>query len=102
MSNEINLRVVITPSCYYRSGEKNGQTWHMCDAYAELPGTDFPQKFEYFCRKKDEILSVGTYDIPVKVSIKDSRPWFELDFRSFKRVAAAAAPAQQPPVKAAS
>lgn len=91
MSTEINLRVVITPSCFYRHGEKNGQAWHMCDAYAELPGSDFPQKFEYFCRKKEEILAVGSYDVPVKVSIKDSRPSFELDYRSAKRVASVAA-----------
>lgn len=72
----------------------------MCDAYAELPGTDFPQKFEYFCRKKDDVLSVGSYDVPVKIAIKDMRPDFQLDYRSAKRVASLASATSGAPAKA--
>jgi len=89
--SQFNVRVTITPSCGHRSGKSGaGNPYTMAEAYVELPGVDFPQKFQYYCSAEHEMLPVGAYDVPLVGEIKDGRPTFNLDPRKGVRVAAAA------------
>lgn len=101
MSDQVKVRVSVTPSCTFRSGISGaGKAYTMAEAYAELPGCDFPQKFSYYCSAEHEVLSVGTYDVPLTGEIKDNRVTFNMDVRKGTRVNPAQVN-QQPALKQA-
>ncbi|BAN48638.1 hypothetical protein [Metapseudomonas resinovorans] len=86
MSN-VTIKVSITASCTYRSGTSGaGKPYTMAEAYAHLPGCDFPQKFSYYCRSEQEVLPTGDYEVPLKGEVKDGRVVFDLDPRQGRRV----------------
>ncbi|MEW3788585.1 propanediol utilization protein [Pseudomonas aeruginosa] len=101
MAKSITL-IIETSGNVVKSGisQKNNTEYHMCEAFAHIPGIPYPQLFEYFASKQNEILPSGMYECDVKVSIKDKRLSFEVDPRQARRVASPAA--AKAPVQAAS
>lgn len=83
-----------------RSGiaKQSGNEYHMAQAFLHIPGIQFPQMFDYYCARANEVLPVGSYECDVTVSIKDGRPHFEVDPRQARRISTPAAK----PVAAAS
>lgn len=83
----IFVKVSITATCTNRSGTSGaGKPYCMAEAYAHLPGCDFPQKFSYYCRSEQEALPTGDYEVPLKGEIRDGRVFFELDPRQGRRI----------------
>lgn len=91
----MKIRVIITPSCIHRSGvaKVSGKPYTMAEAYAVLPGVEFPQKIDYYCADVKEVLQAGEYECDVTGSIKDNRVHFEFDPRQGRRIAATSKPA---------
>ncbi|MND58685.1 hypothetical protein D3C80_498540 [compost metagenome] len=93
MSN-VTVKVSVTASCTFRSGTSGkGNPYCMAEAYAHLPGCDFPQKFSYYCKDQSEVLPVGDYEVALKGEVKDGRVFFDLDPRQGRKLAAAPKPA---------
>jgi hypothetical protein len=91
----MSLTIRIETTGVVRSGTSSkGNEYHMAQAYLHIPGVQYPQLFDYYCAKQNEVLPVGHYECDVSVSIKDGRPHFEIDPRQARRVNVA-------PVKAA-
>ncbi|PZE11971.1 hypothetical protein DMX10_17955 [Pseudomonas sp. 57B-090624] len=85
---DVFVKVSITASCMTRSGTSGaGKPYCMAEAYAHLPGCDFPQKFSYYCTSQQEALPTGDYEVPLKGEIKDGRVQFHLDPRQGRRIA---------------
>lgn len=100
----MKLRVTVTANCTSRSGKSaKGNDYTMAEAYAHLPGCDFPQKFSYYCTKQNEVLPTGDYECDVTGEVKDGRVQFNFDPRQSRRISTVqTAPAQQQvPAKAA-
>lgn len=92
--SEVFIKVSITPSCSHRSGvSAKEKPYCMAEAYAHLPGCDFPQKFSYYCKSVDEVLSLGDYEVALKGEVKDGRVVFDLDPRQGRKLSPQAKPA---------
>ncbi len=90
----MHIEILITASCMYREGTSGkGNPYCMAEAFAVLPGVDFPQKFSYYCKDRSEVLPQGEYQAPVTGSVKDGRLVFDVDPRQARRKAAADKPA---------
>ncbi|MCT7418362.1 hypothetical protein [Pseudomonas aeruginosa] len=99
MANALTIRIETTG--VVRSGNsKAGNEYHMCEAFGHLPGIPYPQRFEYYAAKQNEILPAGHYECDITCRVKDDRLWFEIDPRQARRVASPAA--AKAPVQAAS
>lgn len=93
----MKLRITITPNCTSRSGTSGkGNNYTMAEAYAHLPGCDYPQKFSYYCRAQNEVLPAGDYECDVTGEIKDGRVQFNIDPRQSRRIAAQQQPSAKP------
>ena len=83
----MKLRITVTANCTSRSGTSGkGNSYTMAEAYAHLPGCDYPQKFSYYCRSQNEVLPTGEYETDVTGEIKDGRVQFNVDPRQSRRV----------------
>lgn len=90
----MEITVLVTASCTYRSGTSGkGNPYTMAEAFAVLPGVDFPQKFSYYCQDVREVLPQGEYLAPVTGEVKDGRLVFNVDPRQARRKAAPEKPA---------
>lgn len=101
----MEITVLVTASCSYRSGTSGkGNPYTMAEAFAVLPGVDFPQKFSYYCQDVREVLPQGEYLAPVTGEVKDGRLVFNVDPRQARRKVQAeksAGQASQQPAKTA-
>lgn len=90
----MEIEILITPSCMYREGTSGkGNPYCMAEAFAVLPGVDFPQKFSYYCKDRNEVLPQGEYLAPVSGEVKDGRLVFNVDPRQARKKAATPKPA---------
>jgi hypothetical protein len=89
------VRVITTGKSRSGIAAKTGKGYTMAEAYAQLPGVPFPQKFTYYCASLSEVVPAGEYECDVDLDIKDDRFTVNVDPRKGRRVAAtAAAPAR--------
>lgn len=89
----MQVEIIVTPSCTYRSGTSSkGNSYTMAQAFAILPGVDFPQKFDYYCQKENEVLAPGEYIVPLSGEVKDGRLVFSCDPRQARKKPAAVSP----------
>lgn len=58
---------------------KTQKPYFMVEAFLEIPGIEWPQKFEYYCQSQSEILSPGKYECTVDLDLSDGRPYFKYD-----------------------
>jgi hypothetical protein len=84
----MEVKLIVTPTCVHRSGvaKVSGNPYTMAECFVVLDGVDFPQKFEYYCSKEQEVLPPGEYVCPLKGNIKDGRVEFSFDPRQSRRV----------------
>jgi hypothetical protein len=86
MSNP-TITILITQSCQYKSGvSAKGNNYTMAEAYAVLPGTDFPQKFSYYCESAVQVLSCGEYEVDILTEVRDGRIQFNIDPRKGRKI----------------
>lgn len=91
MTQPISLRIEFTGENRTVVSNKNPaspKTFYILGAYAELPGKKYPQAIELFCGNPADIKPAGVFMVPLVASVKDNRPFFELDL-------SAAVPAQK-------
>lgn len=82
MSQPISLRVEFTGENRTVVSNKNPaspKTFFILGAYAELPGKKYPQAIELFCGDPLHIKPAGVFMVPLIATVKDNRPFFELD-----------------------
>lgn len=99
----MQIEILITASCSYREGTSGaGKPYCMAEAFAVLPGVEFPQKFSYYCTDRSQVLPQGEYLAPVSGEVKDGRLVFNVDPRQARRKPAADKPAAAPAARQAS
>lgn len=82
----LTVRVITTGNKRSGVAAKSGKPYTMAEAYAQLPGVPYPQKFTYYCSSPSEVLPAGEYECDVLIDIKDDRFSIEVDPRQGRRI----------------
>lgn len=62
-----------------------GQPYCMYEGYVHLPGVPYPQKAAFYATARTEVPQAGTYEVDMKVDVRDGRVVLDLDPRQGRR-----------------
>lgn len=91
----MTIRIETTGNISKSGVSAKGNEYIMCEAFAHIPGVPYPQMFDYYAAKRDEVLPAGNYECDVTCKVKDGRLSFDCDPRQARRLQAANKPAVQ-------
>lgn len=88
------IQVQVTGNEETRISNKSGKPYTQAEAFASIPGIQYPQRFKFYCETPNQVPQAGFYECEVELSIKNENLDFRVDPRQGRRIADAKSPAQ--------
>lgn len=90
----MSIQVQVTGNEETRISNKSGKPYTQAEAFASIPGIQYPQRFKFYCETPNQVPRAGFYECEVQLSIKNDNLDFRVDPRQGRLIADVKSPAQ--------
>lgn len=64
----------------------SGHQYIFAEGYLMIEGSQYPERFEYYCATQDDVLPPGIWHVPVTVSLREGRLSFFLSIVRLRKL----------------
>lgn len=73
----------------------SGHQYIFAEGYLMIEGSQYPERFEYYCATQDDVLPPGIWHVPVTVSLREGRLSFFPEYRQAQKAQTSASQQSQ-------